>query len=608
MIDVQAFLKEHVKRFPASPGVYLMKDDCANIIYVGKASSLRNRVSSYFNSVQRLNNKTRQLVSRITDIEYFVTSSEEEALVLELNFIKQYRPPYNIALKDDKSYPYIKVTTNEEWPRLLVTRRLENDGARYFGPYGSAFSTRQTMGTIKKIFPFRSCTKIIPGTGKRPCLEFDMKRCPGPCSGQISRSDYNKAIQGLLLFLEGKHGAVIAGLQSDMKQAAAGLNYEKAAIIRDQINYLNRIISYQEISQRVSGNKDAIAFAREDRFVFVQVYFIRENRIVGREGYYLNNAQHEENINIMTSFIKQYYSHAAVLPPSILIQHPIEDKSLIQNWLRGRAGHNVTIHVPATGAKKELIDIVAANALQGLKAGKFKNISRPKDATRLLEELQALLNLERVPVRIEGYDISNIQGQASVGSMVVFEKAVPAPSEYRRFKIKTVNQPDDFSMLREVISRRFLHASKDIPDVEQHLPELVLIDGGKGQVSSAAGAIKTAGHPEISIIGLAKENEEIFITGRRQPVVLDKSSPVLHLLQNIRDEAHRFALGYHRKLRGKQGFKSRLDEVPGIGPKRKRLLLKKFGTVAAIQQAGIEELAGVKGITVEIARRVKETV
>jgi len=605
MNDTQHSLKDQVKRFPSCPGVYLMKDGCSNIIYVGKASSLRNRVSSYFLSPRRLDNKTRQLADRIQDIEYFITSSEEEALVLELNFIKQYRPQYNIALKDDKSYPYIKITTNEEWPRVLVTRRLENDGARYFGPYGSAFSTRQTIGTIKKLFPFRSCVKIKSGANRRPCLEFDMKRCPGPCSGYVKHSEYDKTIRDLLLFLEGKHGTVISSLRSDMKNSAAELNYEKAAIIRDQINYLNRIISYQEISQRVSGNKDAIAFARDDGDVFVQVYFIRENRIVGREGYYLKNAQLEGDVTIMTSFIKQYYSHALNFPPVILMQHDIEDKPLIQNWLRGKAGHHIAIQVPSKGAKKELIEIVAANALQGLKAGKFKNMTGRKDTAGLLEGLRTLLSLEQLPERIEGYDISNLQGQSAVGSMVVFSNAAPDPSEYRRFKIKTVNQADDFSMLKEVISRRFSKKSEEYPGFAQRLPELVLIDGGKGQVSSAAESIKAAGYPEIMILGLAKQNEEIFIPGCSQPLVLDKTSPVLHLLQNIRDEAHRFALGYHTKLRRNRSFKSRLDEVPGIGPVRKRELLKRYGNMTAVKNADIDDLASIKGITPEIARLIK---
>ncbi|MBN1370284.1 MAG: excinuclease ABC subunit UvrC [Dehalococcoidaceae bacterium] len=608
MIDTRTIFKERAKRFPMSPGVYLMKDSGANIIYVGKASCLRNRVGSYFVLTERLNAKTRQLVSRIADIEYFVTSSEEEALVLELNFIKQYRPHFNIALKDDKSYPYIKITVNEEWPRVLVTRRLENDGSRYFGPYGSAFSTRQTIGTIKKIFPFRSCKTIRSGANRRPCLEYDMKQCPGPCAGRVDGNEYNNTIKSLLMFLEGRHGSVISRLESEMKKAATELNYEKATVIRDRINYLNRIISYQEITQRVSGTKDAIAFAREDEDVFVQVYFIRESRIVGREGYFLKNTRHEENTSIMTSFVKQYYSHAVNVPPAILLQYPIEDKPVIKNWLRSRAGHNVNIQVPAKGAKKELIKTVASNATQGLKAGKFKNISSKTDATSLLDELRHLLNLPQLPERIEGYDISNIHGHAAVGSMVVFENATPAPSQYRRFKINTVNQPDDFSMLKEVISRRFGQKFLNSPTAGYRLPDLILIDGGKGQVSSVVESISRAGHSEISIIGLAKENEQIFLPGVSRPVALDRTSPVLHLLQNIRDEAHRFALGYHRKIRSKQSFKSRLDDVAGIGPKRKRALLNKFGSLAAVINADADELTGVKGITPEIARRIKEIV
>ena len=598
-------LKTTVKFFPESPGVYLMKDRQNNIIYVGKASSLHNRVGSYFTTYSKQSKKTQQLLSNIDDIEYFVTSTEEEALVLELNFIKQYRPHYNIALKDDKNFPYIKIDTDRDWPRVMITRRLESDGARYFGPYGNGVSVKRTLKIIKKIFPFRSCRDVIDGKRPRPCLEYDMGRCLGPCSGKTTRDEYRAVIDKLVLFLEGRHNAVIKELEREMKRAAGKEEFEKAALIRDKITNLKKILTYQEMATRVRGDRDAIAFFRDEKEAFVQVFFVRSGKIIGREGFFLANTRYETDSQVMTSFVKQFYDSAMVIPPMILLQHPIEDRLVINNWIKSKAQHAVNITVPAQGPKKELIDMVANNAKQGLESIRFKLVSHGAIQNEVLGDLKNLLNLNSVPHRIEGYDISNLGGRMAVGSMVVFEQGKPSSSRYRRFRIKTVEGPDDYSMLKEVISRRFKHGELSADPEWKTLPDLVLIDGGKGQLCAVLDVISSEIADRVSFISLAKENEEIFTTHSASPVVLPKNSQVLQLLQRVRDEAHRFAIGYHRVVREKKHFESLLDKVEGIGTKRKKALIKQFGSLEGIRQASQEQIAKVQGISPELARRIK---
>ena len=601
------YIKASVKSFPESPGVYLMKNRGGNIIYVGKASNLRSRVTSYFTARNKQNKKNQQLVTHIDSIEYFVTMTEEEALVLELNFIKQYRPHYNIALKDDKSFPYIKIDITQDFPTVTITRRPKSDGARYFGPYGSGVSIHQTLKDIKRIFPFRSCRDVIDGKKIRPCLEFDLGRCLGPCAGKTTRSDYQVLIDKLILFLEGRHNIVIKALEQEMKSAADYQEYERAASLRDRINNLKKILTYQEMATKVKGDRDAIAFYRDENETFVQVYFVRSGKITGREGYFLKHTRYETDELVMTSFVKQFYDSAMSIPPVIHLQHPINDRSVIKNWLKTKAGHPVTINVPLKGPKRELIDMVEENARQGLEGMRFKIIHNDTSHMQILEEAAKLLRLPSLPLRIEGYDISNLSGKMAVGSMVVFEKGKPAPSKYRRFRIQTVDGPDDYQMIKEVISRRFKNIDRKDSTDWAVLPDLVLIDGGKGQLHSALSAVPDSITNDVAFISLAEEHEEIFTPGSTRPVAVDKNNPVLHLLQKIRDEAHRFAVTYHRTIRSKQNFSSPLESISGVGPKRKKALLKRFGSMEALKDAAIEQIAGVEGISFGLAKKIKDS-
>jgi excinuclease ABC subunit C len=604
-IEKLKLLKDEVKNYPTSPGVYLMKDRRKNIIYVGKASNLKNRTSSYFVNYKRQPKKTQILLNNIDEIEYFVTSSEEEALVLELNFIKQYRPHYNIALKDDKSFPYIKINTQEEWPRVEITRRPLTDGARYFGPYGNGVSIKRTLKVMKRIFPFRSCRSEVGWHKTRPCLEYDMGRCLGPCSNKTTQEEYQAVIEKLILFLEGRHGAVLKELEKEMKTASANQEFERAAFYRDQITNLKKILTYQEMATKVKGDRDAIAFYQYEKATFGQIFFVRSGKITGREGFFLKHTQYESDINIMTSFVKHFYNSAMEIPPTILLQHAITDRAVISNWLRGKAGRAVTISVPKKGPKKELVDLVAENAKQGLESMRFKLIKNERDTCEPLIELQNTLGLPVIPKRIEGYDISNLGGKMAVGSMVVFEKGKAVPAKYRRFRIKTVDGADDYRMLKEITSRRFGHGDTGNDSEWGVLPNLVLIDGGKGQLSSVLAAVPVEITRKVSFISIAEENEEIYTPDSNTPIVLPKNSLALQLLQRVRDEAHRFAITYHRSMCSKKSFESPLDSIPGIGPKRKKALLEHFGSVAGIREANVDEIARVKGITQELAENIK---
>jgi len=597
-----------VKQLPTNPGVYLMRDAQGKILYIGKASNLRHRVSSYFSPGQKSTAKTERMTARVADVDFFITGSEQEALILELNLIKRHRPYYNVRLKDDKNFPYLKIDTGEDWPRVQITRRLENNGRRYFGPFASARSVRQALKVVKNIFPFRTCAKDLTTPLPRPCLEYDIKKCSGPCIGAVTREEYAEMINQLILFLEGRQEMVVRELNKKMRQAVAALEYEKAATLRDQIQAVREIIAWQKIATTVSGEQDVIAFAREKDYACVQVFFIRSSKVIGREGFTLQGTHSEEEKQIMTSFVKQFYDSAAYIPPLILLQHPVEDKAIIEGWLHSKRGSRVRLQMPRRGNKKQLIDTVAENARQSLLQQRIKQLSAPKALDNAMEEIKRELNLPRLPLRMEGYDISNIQGKAAVGSMVVFEKGKPKPVHYRRFKIKTIPSADDYAMLQEVIQRRFGHIKRDAtePSSWAIMPDLVLIDGGKGQLSSVVKAMSNAGADSVPVASLAKEREEIFIPQRPKPISLPYTSPGLQLLQRLRDEAHRFALGYHQKLRKKQTFTSALDTVPGVGPKLKHGLLRHFGSVQAIREASLDELASARGISRSLAQRIKE--
>ncbi|MFC2005792.1 excinuclease ABC subunit UvrC [Chloroflexota bacterium] len=612
MSSANNIITEQLKQLPASPGVYLMRDAEGNILYVGKAANLHHRIRSYFGTSQKLSPKLQRMVAQVNDLDFFVTNSEQEALILECNLIKRHHPHYNVRLKDDKSFPYLKINLNEDWPRVYVTRRLEENGGQYFGPFASAKSVRQTMKVLKGIFPFRSCSRAITGSDLRPCLDYHIHHCLGPCIGVVSKQEYADVIKQVILFLEGKQEMIVQGLKSKMKKAAEVLDFEKATLLRDQIQAIDRVIEGQKIATTIRGEQDVIAFASDKDRAYVQVFFIRSGKLIGRESFSLQGTSSEEPKQIMSSFIKQFYGSTPYIPPLLLLQHPLEDRTVIENWLQSKRGARVHIQVPYRGNKKQLVKIVAENAEQGLQQLKVKQQATPSVLTAALAEIEEKLQLPCLPSRVECYDISNIQGMSAVGSMVVFDKGKPKPSQYRRFKIKTVSGANDYAMLQEVLRRRFKRVSTESSDTAANasawavLPDLVLIDGGKGQLNTALSVMQEIGAGSVPAASLAKENEEIFIPQRAEAIILPRSSPGLQLLQRLRDEAHRFALVYHQKIRKKNTFTSLLDTIPGIGPNRKRALLRHFGSVRAIREASTEELAATRGISQSLAQKIKE--
>ncbi len=607
-------IEEQVRRLPGDPGVYLMKDEKGRIIYVGKAVNLKNRVRCYFRSTGKLDEKTQMLIADVRDVEFFVVPSEQDALILELNLIKRHRPEYNIRLKDDKGLPYLRITPGE-WPKLEVTRQYVEGEGRYFGPFTDSRSVHAVLELLRSIFPFRSCGKDLKKV-KRPCLEYDMKRCPSPCTGKIMAADYRKSIDQIILFLEGRQERVIRQLGSEMKSASEKMDFERAAAIRDRIRDIEEVIAAQRIATRVKGELDAVAFVPNGDESFVMVFFVRGGKLIGREHFILKGTLDQPPSQVLSSFIGQFYSGAAHLPPLILLETAPDDEEVLEGWLSSRRGTKVEIAVPRRGPRVVLIATVAENARKGLDQYKLKRLlTGAEDSRAALDELAKVLDLKEPPHRIEGYDISNIQGKLAVGSMVVFTGGRPDTKNYRRFRIKTVEGADDFAMIKEVVSRRFARAKSRIEPAEKGeadekwaaLPDLVLIDGGKGQLSAAVEALKEKEAGDTPIIGLAKEREEIFLPGRSTPIILDERSPARRLLQRVRDEAHRFALGYHGNLRQKTAIGSTLDDIPGIGPARRRALLKRFCSVPGVRAASIEELAGVKSITPQLARLIKES-
>jgi excinuclease ABC subunit C len=600
-------IEEQLKRLPHRPGVYLMRDAARTILYVGKASDLHKRVRSYFQTPHKLTRKTQRLVSRIADIDFYVASSEQEALIMELNFIKQYHPRYNVSLKDDKTFPYLKIDLNETWPRVYITRRFEQDGGRYFGPFSSGRSVRQTLHVLQRIFPLRICSKTITGRSARPCLEYHLGHCLAPCTGAVSREEYDHVIKDVTLFLEGKQEKVVRELKARMDRTAASMDYERAALLRDQIQAIHEVIEGEKVAAIIRGEEDIIAFIPNGDQAYVQVLFVRGNKLTGRESFLLQGTRQEEPTQIMTSFVKQYYSSCPQIPPLLLLQYPLDDKLVIRDWLKSRRGGAVAIQVPRRGVKKQLVDIAAENARQGLEQLKIKELTATKSLDDALLEIEKELKLAGSPQRLEAYDISNIQGSSAVGSMVVFEEGKPKPAHYRRFKIKTVQGANDYAMLREVLQRRFKHVAQKSSEADTWaiMPDLILIDGGKGQLNAALTALKEAGI-EVPVIGLAKENEEIFLPRQKNPVILPRSSPGLQLLQRLRDEAHRFAISYFSNVHRRRAFTSALDAVPGIGPRRKSVLIRQFGSVQGIREASVEELAAATGMTREQVNRIKE--
>ena len=595
---------EQLEALPAKPGVYLFKDEEDNVIYVGKAVNLRSRVRSYFGARSSLSAKIQKLAVRIQDFEFVVTNSEQEALILECNLIKKYTPRYNIRLKDNKTFPYLRIDISEDWPRVCITRRVQKDGARYFGPFASAGSVRRTLRLIKRIFPFRSCDRHIEGKDKRPCLNYYIHRCLGPCAGAVEKQEYHDVIKRVMLFLQGRQELVLRGLNTRMKEAARQLQFERAALLRDQIKAIEDVIEGQRIAVALKGDQDIIGLAQNETQACVEVFFVRNEKLIGRDHFVMEGIHGEPPGEVITSFVKQYYASAVCIPPLILLQHAVDEPAALSQWLTGQRGSGVRLRVPQRGAKKKLVDTVAENAARGLQLAQAKQM-RAETISSGLQELKDRLRLARMPLRIECYDVSNLQGTSATGSMVVLDKGLPKPSHYRRFRIKTVAGADDCAMIGETLRRRFKRGLRG-GGSWAITPDLVVIDGGRGQLNAALELRRELGLGSIPMVSLAKENEEIFMPGEAKPVHVAKDSPALHILQRARDEAHRFAVSYHRKLRGRDFVASVVNGISGIGPRRKKALLDKFGSVEAVREASIEELSQTKGMTLALAHRVKE--
>ena len=601
----QGWFKEQIKALPTKPGVYLFKDEAGKALYVGKAASLRQRVRSYFGAPHPLDSKLNKMMSMVRDLDFIVTDSEQEALILENNLIKKHRPRFNVRLRDDKSYPYIKVSLNEDWPRVFLTRRFEDDGGRYFGPYASAGSVRRTLDLLKKLFRYCSPRWVITGKKPRPCFDYSIRRCVGACSSEITKGEYREIIKQVTLFLEGKHEEVVRDLRRKMEQAADVMEFEKAAFLRDQLQAVESVTEGQKIISAGGGDEDVIAFARERNEACVQIFFVRSGKLIGRENFILEGTQDEEPGQIMASFIQQFYGSAPYVPPNILLQNEPEDMQVISSWLNSVRGGKVSLRVPQRGQKKKLVDMVTENAEQALAQLKAKWLADTGKIAAALKEVQERFNLPRLPNRMECYDISNIRGTAAVGSMVVFENGRPKPSAYRRFKIKTVESIDDYAMMQEVLRRRFKRVKAEDATSWAVIPDLALMDGGRGHLTSAQEVMQELEIDSIPLAALAKENEEVFLPGAAGSLILPRDSQALYLLQRIRDEAHRFAFSYHLHVRKKAALTSAWS-VPGIGPKRRRDLLKKFGSVRGIKEASVEELMEVAGMTRQLAQKVKE--
>lgn len=616
MIEIAEHIENQVESLPHKPGVYLMHDVDDDVIYVGKTVDLRNRVRSYLHASAQEHPKTRALVSEIADLEFIVTDSELEALILEANLIKKHRPRYNVRFKDDKRYPYIKITLADPYPKVQITRRMEQDGSRYFGPFTSSSALHETLDLLRKSFPYLTCSREITGQDERPCLYYEIKRCLGPCIGAATQEQYRTMIQGLIRFLEGHGEEVIADLETRMKAAADELAFEQAASIRDQLRAVHTVVKRQKVVSTAGVDQDVIAFAREEDDACVQVFFIRGGKLLGREYFVLEGAQDEDDRQVMTAFLKQFYEEAAYVPPEVLLPDQIDEALIIERWLKRKRGDTVTLHVPRGGEKGELVRMAAENAAETLAALRAQWQADAHKQEQALAELQEALDLPRAPARIECYDISTTQGAEIVGSMVVFIQGVPRKSQYRRFNVRGVEAQDDYASMREVLQRRFrrweiaqseeMLGTRDIKGWGK-LPDLLLVDGGKGQLAVAVEVLEASGlFDRVPVAALAKRHEEVFLPGRPKPAVLPRRSQGLFLVQRVRDEAHRFAVSHHRRRRRIVGLASQLESIRGVGPARRKALLKAFGSVEAIRAASLEELAAVPRLPRSVAEAVKD--
>ncbi len=706
--------EDRLKALPARPGVYIFRDAKGGIVYVGKAASLRNRVRSYFGATHSFEAKVRRLVEQIADIDFILTGTTQEALLLEATLVKRHQPFFNVRLKDDKHYPYLKIDLSEQWPRVEITRRVLDDGARYFGPFASAGSVRRSLDLVKKLFPWRSCTKTISGDDPRPCLEYFIHRCIGPCASLCTKDDYDTVIGQTIMFLEGRTDEIARDLRRGMQSASESLEYERAARLRDQLQAIERTTERQVMEVRDRTDTDVFGLWREEQEAYVQVFFARKGSVIGRDTFQLDGAAGETDAEVMRGFVEQFYESAPYVPARVLLPVAIEDAALIEEWLSQRRGSRpdgrrpgrVQVLVPRRGEKKALVQRAVDNARESLQQARARWLADSGRKQEALQQLQDELNLPALPRRIECYDISNIQGTSAVGSMVVFVDGHAARSEYRRFRIKGVTGANDFAMMQEVLRRRFWRfrnavgtplvapggvgddapaavgaplaapggVGDDAPSPPSPLPpggrgvarragvregarqpsptwdtetvppsrsgfdsaqpslalpgpstgsgrtdaeaeydesfgaqpDLVIVDGGKGQVSAAHDAMRNLGAGHIPLAGLAKRFEELYVKDVSEPIVLDRTSQALYLVQRVRDEAHRFAITYHRNVRQKSGIQSALDAIPGVGPKRKKALLRKFGSLKAVREASVEEIAATPGFTRSVAEKVLE--
>lgn len=616
MFDFQ----HQLKILPDKPGVYIMKNSLGEVIYVGKAKVLKNRVRQYFQNSKNHSEKVRAMVKNIAEFEYIVTDSEMEALILECNLIKKYSPRYNIALKDDKFYPFIKITTNEDFPRVYVTRNFAKDGNRYFGPYTNGTAVYEVMGLIKKLFPLRTCKKAIVEGGEptRACLNYHINLCKAPCAGYISKAEYWEMIDEIINILNGTDTSIIKKLKLDMEKAAEELEFEKAAKIRDRILAIELISEKQKMFTVKEGDEDFIDLYTDEKDGCAQVFFVREGKVTGREHFMIENIGDDPVEEVISSFIASFYGGTAQIPKTIYVPEEIEDQELIEKFLTEKRGSKVWIKVPKKGDKKNLLDMVRNNAKIMLDQFKEKMVEEKELNKSALTELADVLGLDSLPARIEAYDISNIQGVDSVGTMVVFENGKAKNSDYRRFKIKSVKGPNDYESMREILSRRFSHGLEEVNKIKERnleyskgkfciFPDLIMMDGGKGQVNIALEVLKDFGI-EIPVCGLVKDHKHRTrgIIFNNEEILIRRGSGLMNLITRVQDEVHRYAITYHRSLRDKRTLHSILEDIPRIGEKRRRNLLMKFGSIDNIKKASMEELLDTPGIDKRAAESIKQ--
>jgi len=592
-------LEEKLASLPDRPGVYLYRDAKAQVIYVGKAASLRGRVRSYFQESRPHDPKTDALIRHVADLEYIVTDNELEALMLEANLVRKHRPRYNIILRDDKHYPFLKLTTQEEFPRLVVARRVQNDGATYFGPFYPATAMRETLRLTRQLFPLRTCSIKIDGRLERPCVQYYIHRCNAPCTGLETREGYERTVREVTRFLEGKDDNLARTLTAEMEAAAVELKFERAGVLRDQIQSLNKVRERQKIISTEQVDQDVIGVVRQGNDACVELFFVRRGRLVGQEAFFFDRVAGSPDGEILSAFLRQFYGKHVAPAPEILLSEEVPDAELVIEWLSTLARRKVQLHVPQRGARREFVAMAEQNAAIALQN---HLLSRENRQQLVLEELQRVLGLPSLPNRIEGYDISSIQGSEQVGSMVVWENGDVKKDDYKRFRIRTVAGADDFASLEEMLRRRFRRS------LEQGtpLPDLVLIDGGRGQLNVGLKVLQELGLDYLPVVSLAKQREEVYRGESLHPLVLDPTSPALHTLQKIRDEAHRFAITYHKKLRTRRTIQSVLDAIPGVGPTIRTSLLKALGSARRVRESSVAELAAVPKVTPKLAQRIYE--